>query len=30
MGQGFYFSAPLRAEALYPLLKSNNLYTAVE
>ena len=26
MGQGFYFSAPLRAEALYPLLRRNNLY----
>jgi diguanylate cyclase (GGDEF)-like protein/PAS domain S-box-containing protein len=25
-GQGFYFSAPLRAEALYPLLRHNNLY----
>jgi EAL domain-containing protein (putative c-di-GMP-specific phosphodiesterase class I) len=28
IGQGFYFSAPLRAEALYPLLKRNNLYSA--
>ncbi|MEO5692114.1 MAG: EAL domain-containing protein [Usitatibacter sp.] len=26
-GQGFYFSAPVRAEALYPLLKQNNLYS---
>jgi diguanylate cyclase (GGDEF)-like protein/PAS domain S-box-containing protein len=26
VGQGFYFSAPMRAEAIYPLLKSNNLY----
>jgi diguanylate cyclase (GGDEF)-like protein/PAS domain S-box-containing protein len=26
MGQGFYFSAPVRAEVLYPLLKQNNLY----
>ncbi len=26
VGQGFYFSAPLRAEALYPLLKKNNMY----
>ena len=26
VGQGFYFSAPLRAEALYPLLKQNNMY----
>jgi diguanylate cyclase (GGDEF)-like protein/PAS domain S-box-containing protein len=25
-GQGFYFSAPLTAEALYPLLKRDNLY----
>jgi EAL domain-containing protein (putative c-di-GMP-specific phosphodiesterase class I) len=25
-GQGFYFSAPVRAEVLYPLLKQNNLY----
>jgi diguanylate cyclase (GGDEF)-like protein/PAS domain S-box-containing protein len=28
MGQGFYFSAPVRAEVLYPLLKQNNLYPA--
>jgi diguanylate cyclase (GGDEF)-like protein/PAS domain S-box-containing protein len=28
MAQGFYFSPPLRPEALYPLLKQNNLYTA--
>jgi diguanylate cyclase (GGDEF)-like protein/PAS domain S-box-containing protein len=27
IGQGFYFSAPVRAEALYPLLRQNNLYT---
>ncbi len=26
IGQGFYFSAPVRAEALYPLLRQNNLY----
>ena len=26
IGQGFYFSAPVRAEVLYPLLKQNNLY----
>jgi len=26
VGQGFYFSAPLSAEAVYPLLKQNNLY----
>jgi diguanylate cyclase (GGDEF)-like protein/PAS domain S-box-containing protein len=26
VGQGFYFSAPVRAEVLYPLLKQNNLY----
>jgi diguanylate cyclase (GGDEF)-like protein len=26
VGQGFYFSAPVRAEALYPLLRQNNLY----
>ncbi|MGZ5032836.1 MAG: PAS domain S-box protein [Usitatibacter sp.] len=26
VGQGFYFSPPVRAEALYPLLKHNNLY----
>jgi diguanylate cyclase (GGDEF)-like protein/PAS domain S-box-containing protein len=26
MGQGFYFSPPVKAEALYPLLKRNNLY----
>ena len=26
VGQGFYFSAPMSAEALYPLLKQNNLY----
>jgi diguanylate cyclase (GGDEF)-like protein/PAS domain S-box-containing protein len=25
VGQGFYFSAPVRAEALYPLLKQNNM-----
>jgi diguanylate cyclase (GGDEF)-like protein/PAS domain S-box-containing protein len=25
VGQGFYFAAPLRAEALYPLLKQNNM-----
>jgi len=30
IGQGFYFSAPMRAEALYPLLRTNNLYTAAE
>ena len=24
VGQGFYFSAPVRAEALYPLLRQNN------
>jgi diguanylate cyclase (GGDEF)-like protein/PAS domain S-box-containing protein len=27
VGQGFYFSAPVRAEAIYPLLKRNNLYS---
>jgi diguanylate cyclase (GGDEF)-like protein/PAS domain S-box-containing protein len=26
VGQGYYFSAPVRAEILYPLLKQNNLY----
>jgi len=26
VGQGYYFSAPVRAEVLYPLLKQNNLY----
>jgi len=26
MGQGYYFSAPLSASALYPLLRQNNLY----
>jgi diguanylate cyclase (GGDEF)-like protein/PAS domain S-box-containing protein len=26
IGQGFYFSAPVRPEALYPLLRRNNLY----
>jgi len=26
IGQGFYSSAPVRAEVLYPLLKQNNLY----
>ncbi|APV51026.1 hypothetical protein BWI17_15845 [Betaproteobacteria bacterium GR16-43] len=26
VGQGFYFSAPVTAEALYPHLKQNNLY----
>ena len=26
VGQGFYFSPPLKAEALYPLLKQNNVY----
>ncbi|HET6264442.1 MAG TPA: EAL domain-containing protein [Usitatibacter sp.] len=26
VGQGFYFSAPVRAEVLYPMLKQNNLY----
>ena len=30
IGQGFYFSAPLRAEALYPLLRRNNLYQAAD
>jgi diguanylate cyclase (GGDEF)-like protein/PAS domain S-box-containing protein len=30
IGQGFYFSAPMRAEALYPLLRTNNLYTTAE
>jgi len=30
IGQGFYFSAPMRAEALYPLLRANNLYTTAE
>ena len=30
IGQGFYFSAPMRAEALYPLLRTNNLYTAAQ
>jgi diguanylate cyclase (GGDEF)-like protein/PAS domain S-box-containing protein len=25
VGQGFYFAAPLRAEALFPLLKQNNM-----
>jgi EAL domain-containing protein (putative c-di-GMP-specific phosphodiesterase class I) len=27
VGQGYYFSAPVRAEILYPLLKQNNLYS---
>ncbi|HUP28960.1 MAG TPA: PAS domain S-box protein [Usitatibacter sp.] len=27
VGQGFYFSPPLKAEALYPLLKHNNVYS---
>ena len=26
-GQGFYFSAPVSADAVYPLLRQNNLYT---
>ena len=26
IGQGFYFSAPVRAASLYPMLKQNNLY----
>ncbi|QJR15216.1 PAS domain S-box protein [Usitatibacter palustris] len=26
IGQGFYFSAPVRAEQIYPLLRQNNLY----
>jgi predicted signal transduction protein with EAL and GGDEF domain len=26
VGQGFYFSPPVSAQALYPLLKQNNLY----
>jgi len=26
VAQGFYFSPPLKADALYPLLKQNNLY----
>ena len=26
VGQGYYFSAPVRAEVLYPLLKQNNLF----
>jgi EAL domain-containing protein (putative c-di-GMP-specific phosphodiesterase class I) len=26
IGQGFFFSAPVSAEAIYPLLKQNNLY----
>jgi EAL domain-containing protein (putative c-di-GMP-specific phosphodiesterase class I) len=26
IGQGFYFSAPVSADGLYPLLKRNNLY----
>ena len=26
VGQGFYFSPPITAQALYPLLKQNNLY----
>jgi diguanylate cyclase (GGDEF)-like protein/PAS domain S-box-containing protein len=30
IGQGYYFSAPVRAEALYPLLRTNNLYTTAE
>ncbi|HET7547555.1 MAG TPA: EAL domain-containing protein [Usitatibacter sp.] len=30
LGQGFYFSAPVRGEALYPLLRTNNLYTTAE
>jgi EAL domain-containing protein (putative c-di-GMP-specific phosphodiesterase class I) len=25
-GQGFYFSPPAAADAIYPLLKQNNLY----
>ncbi len=25
-GQGYYFSAPVRAEVLYPMLKQNNVY----
>jgi diguanylate cyclase (GGDEF)-like protein/PAS domain S-box-containing protein len=27
VGQGFYFSPPLKPEALYPLLKHNNVYS---
>ena len=27
VGQGYYFSAPVRAEVLYPLLRQNNLYS---
>jgi len=30
IGQGFFFAAPLAAQALYPLLRRNNLYTAQE
>jgi diguanylate cyclase (GGDEF)-like protein/PAS domain S-box-containing protein len=26
VGQGFYFSPPINAESMYPLLKQNNLY----
>ncbi len=26
LGQGYYFSPPVRAEALYPLLRQNNVY----
>jgi diguanylate cyclase (GGDEF)-like protein len=28
IGQGFYFAAPLRAEALYPILRTNNMYAS--
>src|SRR6185503_3291846 len=28
VGQGFYFAAPLPAAALYPILKTNNLYAS--
>ncbi len=28
IGQGFFFAAPLAAQALYPLLRRNNLYTS--
>jgi diguanylate cyclase (GGDEF)-like protein/PAS domain S-box-containing protein len=28
VGQGFFFAAPLRADALYPILRTNNLYAS--
>jgi diguanylate cyclase (GGDEF)-like protein/PAS domain S-box-containing protein len=28
VGQGFYFAAPLRPDALYPILRTNNMYAS--